>query len=117
MSRPYGCTSRWGGWRLIDLAQLLWETYLIPLFQNIVYDDLSWRWQDFDFDRDVALTDGKVGGLITSVTPDLSAFKTRAGKLIMSQGWADQLNAQTYPIQCYHAVAQTSDPAKAQKRL
>ncbi|MDG3442779.1 tannase/feruloyl esterase family alpha/beta hydrolase [Nitrospirillum amazonense] len=106
--------SEWG-W---DLQQgKLLEAYVIPLFQNMVYDNLSWRWQDFDFDRDVTLTDEKVGATITAVSPDLSAFKARGGKLIMSQGWADQLNAQTYPIQYYQAVAGTSDPAQARARL
>ncbi|MBB6250626.1 tannase/feruloyl esterase family alpha/beta hydrolase [Nitrospirillum iridis] len=106
--------SEWG-W---DLQQgKLLEAYVIPLFQNMVYDDLTWRWQGFDFDHDVALTDGKVGPIITAVTPDLSAFHARGGKLIMSQGWADQLNAQTYPIEYYHAVAGTKDPAQARVRL
>ncbi|WP_044563078.1 tannase/feruloyl esterase family alpha/beta hydrolase [Azospirillum sp. B4] len=106
--------SEWG-W---DLQQgKLLEAYVIPLFQNMVYDDLAWRWQDFDFDRDVTLTDGKVGAIITSVTPDLTAFQARGGKLILSQGWADQFNAQTYPIAYYHAVAGTTDPAQARHRL
>jgi feruloyl esterase len=44
----------------------------------------------FDFDKDVPLLE-RWGTIANADNPDLSAFRRRGGKLIMTYGWADQI--------------------------
>lgn len=55
---------------------------------RIAFNDPNLDWQKFDLDRDMALID-KAVGYVDSVNPDLSTFKKRGGKLLLTHGWAD----------------------------
>jgi feruloyl esterase len=77
------------------------QTFAIPLLRDMVFQDPTWDWRTFDWDRDVTEVDRRVAADITALNPDLRAFAARGGKLIMYQGWGDQLNAQTLPV-AYH---------------
>jgi feruloyl esterase len=54
-----------------------------------VFENPRWNWWTFDFDRDLATADAKIGGLVDQVSADLSAFKARGGKAIVYNGWQD----------------------------
>lgn len=54
-----------------------------------VFDNPSWNWWSFDYDRDMAFSLAKVGPLVDQNNTDLSAFKASGGKLITYQGWSD----------------------------
>ena len=54
-----------------------------------VFENPDWSWWSFDFDRDLATADAKVGRAIDQTSVDLSAFRRRGGKAIVYQGWAD----------------------------
>lgn len=84
------------GWGAIQgpLAQL----FAIPLLRTMVYRDPAWDWRSFDWDRDVAEVDRRVGADITALSPDLDAFRRHGGKLLIYQGWGDQFNGQALPI-------------------
>ncbi|MHB8283812.1 MAG: tannase/feruloyl esterase family alpha/beta hydrolase [Caulobacteraceae bacterium] len=84
------------GWNGIQgpLAKL----FAIPLLRDMVYQDPAWDWRRFDWDKDVAELDRRISADITATSADLSGFAKRGGKLIMYQGWGDQLNGQTLPI-------------------
>lgn len=56
---------------------------------NMVFDGPKWDWRTFDFDKDVAYADKKVGGAINQINPDLSGFKKHGGKLLQYHGWND----------------------------
>lgn len=53
------------------------------------FENPRWDWWTFDYDRDVAFTDAKIGWMVDQTNPDLSAFKARGGKAIVYQGWQD----------------------------
>ncbi|KAG6364232.1 hypothetical protein INS49_005830 [Diaporthe citri] len=74
------------------------NSFTASILQNVVFDDLSYDVNSFDWDADVALIDQRVGTLIDEISPDLSAFRARGGKLLVTQGWADPYNAATWPI-------------------
>lgn len=59
----------------------------------------------FNWDSDVALVDKKMSPLIDSMGTNLTAFKSRGGKLLASQGWADSYNGQTLQITHLDQVA------------
>ena len=52
------------------------------------YQDVNWDWHNWDLERDLSLTDQKAG-LIDVHGYDLSAFKSRGGKLLLYHGWSD----------------------------
>lgn len=90
------------GW----LGQLgvLAEAFSIPILQNLVFDNLSYDAAAFNWASDIDLVDDKAGRLIDEVSPDLSNFQARGGKLIVTQGWSDPLNAATWPIEHLHRI-------------
>src|SRR5262249_29603148 len=57
--------------------------YLVPKPPKPDYD-----YRTFDFDRDIHLLDNW-SKLADAKDPDLSKFRNRGGKLLMTQGWAD----------------------------
>jgi feruloyl esterase len=50
----------------------------------------DWDYRTFDFDKDVNVVD-RWGKLANAKQTDLSAFRKRGGKLVMTYGWADQI--------------------------
>jgi feruloyl esterase len=59
------------------------------IFKYVIFNDPSWDYRTFDFDRDTARSD-KVGTAgIDAIDPDLSEFFSRGGKLIQYHGWTD----------------------------
>lgn len=85
------------GWAM-QLGNLS-RDFSVPILKNLVFDDQNYNNATFNWASDVDIVDARAGRLIDSITPDLSAFKSRKGKLLTSQGWADQYNAGTWPIE------------------
>jgi len=59
-----------------------------------VYFDPSWNWRQLDYDNFLAFfreSVERVGPMMGSDDPDLRAFRSHGGKLVLWQGWADQL--------------------------
>jgi hypothetical protein len=50
----------------------------------------DWDFRTFDFDRDPALLE-RWGKLANATSTDLSAFRRKGGKVLMTYGWADQI--------------------------
>jgi hypothetical protein len=48
----------------------------------------DYDYRSFDFDRDISMLDAW-GQLVNATNPDLSRFRNRGGKLIMTYGWSD----------------------------
>jgi feruloyl esterase len=60
----------------------------LGIFRYVAHEDPNWDWRAFDLERDTALALEK-GGYVEVTDPDLSAFKSRGGKLLMYHGWND----------------------------
>jgi feruloyl esterase len=76
----------------------------VVFFRSFVFDDPNWDWKTFDFDKDVALADKKVGVIINQVNPDLSAFKRHGGKLLQYHGWNDPAISPSNSIDYFQSV-------------
>jgi feruloyl esterase len=64
----------------------------------------------FDFDRDTGLLD-QWGRLANANNADLSAFRKRGGKLLMTYGWADSILQPMMGINYYERALATNGPA------
>jgi feruloyl esterase len=73
-------------------------------FKYLVFDDPNWDWKTFDFDKDVAYADGKIGAIINQINPDLSAFKRHGGKLLQYHGWNDPAISPLNSIDYFESV-------------
>ena len=55
---------------------------------RIAYNDANLDWHQFDLDKDMPFIDKQLS-YVDSVNPDLSKFKARGGKLLITHGWSD----------------------------
>ncbi|KAK2035051.1 tannase and feruloyl esterase [Colletotrichum zoysiae] len=83
-------------------------SFSLPLLQNMVFDDLSYNGSTFDWAAGVDALDERVGSLIDAISPDLTSYKAKGGKLLVTQGWADPYNAATWPIDHLDEVARVT---------
>jgi feruloyl esterase len=97
-----GPAEGWGSFLLNPKAPMRSEVY-----KYLVFDDPAWDYRNFDFDRDVALSDQSIGDM-AATNPDLSAFRARGGKLVMYTGWADPVAAPLDVLQYYERAAQAA---------
>jgi feruloyl esterase len=74
-------------------------------FANLVFERPDWDYRTFDFDRDMAYADLKVGILGNAIATDLSAAKERGIKIIGYHGWNDQTLQPEYSPEYYERVA------------
>jgi feruloyl esterase len=81
-------------------------------FKYVVFEDPTWDFRTFDFDRDFARAERVDNGILTAVNPDLSAFTTRGGKLLMYHGWNDQLITAQNSVNYYESVRSAMGAAR-----
>jgi feruloyl esterase len=55
---------------------------------RIAYNDANLDWHQFDLDKDMPFIDKQLS-YVDSVNPDLSQFKAKGGKLLITHGWSD----------------------------
>ncbi len=82
-----------GGWGLwivgAQPGKSLNYSFGVGALAKMVYQDPQWDFRRFNFDREVALLDDKLGPVRNATNADLKRFKDRGGKLILYHGWAD----------------------------
>ena len=66
----------------------------------------SWQASDFDFDFDYKRLSMKEA-FYSAANPDLRKFKTAGGKLILYQGWNDELAVPLSTVDYYNTVKKT----------
>jgi len=84
----------------------------VDFYKYFVFANPDWDWTTMDFDKDVAAGEAKVGKVMNAVDPDLRAFKSRGGKLILYHGWNDQLITAFNTINYYTSVSKSLGPAE-----
>lgn len=83
-------------------------------FRNMVYSDAAWDFPaDFDLGRALADANARVGSVLASDNPDMSAFQKSGGKLILFHGWSDAAISPYATIQYYDAVRAKMGAGKA----
>ncbi|KAI1335793.1 tannase and feruloyl esterase [Xylariaceae sp. FL0016] len=81
------------------MAGGLANNYTIPILQNLVYHDLAYDPSNFGWSSaDVQLVNDRAGKLIDEIGTNLTSFQTRRGKMLTTQGWADEYVSPRWPI-------------------
>ena len=73
-------------------------------YGNFVFEQPKYSSLKFDFDKDEAFADQKVGAILNATNPDLKSFKARGGKLIVYQGWDDGSPAPKLAVKYHDSV-------------
>lgn len=82
-------------------------------FKFIVFKSPSWDFKTFDFDRDVARADMADTAVVNAIDPNLNAYFSRGGKLLMYHGWSDMLIAPRNSVNYYTRAVTASGGAAA----
>lgn len=95
-----------GGWEawIVGEAPGVHHTIQDAFFKFLVFEDPSWDWRSFDFDRDPRFAEEKLGAVVDAVDPDLSALRARGGKVVMYHGWSDPAIPPLASIRYYERV-------------
>ncbi|KAJ5113826.1 hypothetical protein N7456_002360 [Penicillium angulare] len=99
------------GW--IYQETVLYETYTALILKEVVFGNLAYNVSSFNWGTDVSKVATTASPLIDEISTNLSFFQERGGKFIVTQGWADQFNAATWPIQHLKQIQATMGTATA----
>lgn len=85
-------------------------------FSRAVFQNSDWNWRDFDFANDIAESYRRTGHLLEATSPNLDAFQSGGGKLILYHGWDDNVIFPEGTIAYYESIIDSlpmSDHAEA----
>ena len=80
-------------------------SYATDFYKYVVFKNPNWDWRTFNFDSDLALADKIDNGMTNATDPNLKAFMSHGGKLLMYHGWADPQVAPMASVNYYKSVA------------
>jgi feruloyl esterase len=82
-------------------------------FRNMVFDNASWDFQTFNFDTQITTADDKQAGVLNATNPNLKAFLSRGGKLVIYHGWSDAAIPPLNAVGYYNKVVTTMGTREA----
>ena len=74
------------------------------VLKYMVFENPSWDFRTFDYDKDVAAAEAKLGKTLDAFDPNLDALRRRGGKLILYHGWNDPSISPLNSIDYYERV-------------
>jgi feruloyl esterase len=96
----------WGTWITgAEPGRSLIYGFGVGALAKIVYNDPKWDFRTFNFDKDVAFLDDKLGPMRNATDANLKSFKDRGGKLILYHGWNDPDISPLSTINYYESVS------------
>ena len=78
---------------------------------------LTWQWQTFDFNKDMAKVDQVLAADLNANSTDLRPFVVKGSKLILYHGFADPLIPAQTSINYYDALMQTMTGGRSMQSL
>lgn len=76
----------------------------VGFFANMVYGKSDWDYRGAKIDDLVKAADDKTASILNSTDPNLSAFKSHGGKLVLYHGWNDPAIAALNTIDYFNSV-------------
>jgi tannase/feruloyl esterase len=74
------------------------------VLKYMVFEDPAWDFRTFEYDKDLAFAEAKLGKIFDAFDPDLTRFRQRGGKLILYHGWNDPSISPLNTIDYYERV-------------
>jgi feruloyl esterase len=104
--------SGWGFWLLSKEGPARQFQYGETFFRYMAFGkaDPGYDLGRFDFDKDPARM-GAIHAMLDATDPDLSAFRSRGGKIVMYHGWSDTALSPYMSIGYYEQVTEKLGPA------
>jgi feruloyl esterase len=93
---------------------------LYDQYRYVVFKDPNWDWKTFDFDKDVARGDRPENLPMNATNPDMNAFFSHGGKLLLYHGWSDPQVPPLNTIKYFNSVVKNlggADKAADRVRL
>ena len=75
-------------------------------YRYVVFKDEKWNWKTFDFDKDEERGNRPENLIMNATDPDMKAFFTHGGKLLLYHGWSDPNVPTLNTIKYYNNVVQ-----------
>jgi feruloyl esterase len=85
------------------------------VLKYMVFENPQWDFRTFDFDKDLAFAEQKLGKTLDAFDPDLSRFQRRGGKLILYHGWNDPSISPLNTIDYYERVVALMQKARTRE--
>ncbi|HEV2202625.1 MAG TPA: tannase/feruloyl esterase family alpha/beta hydrolase [Bryobacteraceae bacterium] len=114
-------------WSLVPGTELGWAVQALgpepsvniyDQYRYVVFKDRHWDWRTFNFDSDVARGDLPENLIMNATDPDMKAFFSHNGKLLLYHGWSDPNVPTLNTIQYYDRVVDTmGGAAKASNNI
>jgi feruloyl esterase len=82
-------------------------------FSDMVFEKTVWDVKTFNVDRDLPIARQKTAAAIDAVNPNLSAFRSHGGKLILYHGWNDPAIPALNTVNYYEEVIGSMGRANA----
>jgi feruloyl esterase len=76
----------------------------VGFLKYFVFEDPNWNFRTWNYERDLALSDRKVGSIFNATDPNLGPFRAHGGKLILYHGWTDPGVSPLNTINYYKSV-------------
>ena len=73
-------------------------------FSDMVFEKTEWDVKTFNVDRDLPIARQKTAAALDAVNPNLSAFRSHGGKLILYHGWNDPVIPAVNTVNYYEEV-------------
>jgi feruloyl esterase len=76
-------------------------------YRYVVFKDPNWDWKTFNFDSDVVRGDLPENLVMNATDPNMKAFFSHGGKLLLYHGWSDPQVPTLNTIKYYKSVVET----------
>ena len=76
-------------------------------YRYVVFKDPNWDWKTFNFDGDVERGDRPENLIMNATNPNMKAFFSHGGKLLLYHGWSDPNVPTLNTIKYYRSVVET----------
>ena len=88
--------------------------FAVPFYKYLVFRDTNWdyRTRPVNFESDMERVDSPQNTVINALSPDLSAFIARGGKLLMMGGWGEHTLGPGNNVYYYESVVKRHGSGK-----